>query len=777
MRRHTWGFFVFGLVLLLLLFAPWRLCVISSASDWYQWRGPEQNGVSREKNLPEKWGPDKPGQNNLVWKAPYGGRSTPIVMKGRVYLINDAGEKLNLQERVLCLNADTGKLIWEHRFNVFHTDIVNARVGWTNVIGDPVTGNVYAHGVQGMLFCFDGATGKVKWSRSLTEEYGRISGYGGRVVTPIIDDNLLIVGMINGSWGEYARGGNRFVAMDKRTGAVVWWADTGLPVKDTYYSCPVVAVIGGQRLLISGGGDGGVHAFQVRTGKKVWSLVFSAGAVNVAPVVDGNLIYIGHGEENLDSGERGRLMCLDGGEVKDGKPTIVWQNEGVQFKYPSPILNKGRLYICDDSATMYCYDAKTGKELWTHSYGRSAKGSPVFADGKIYVPAVAGEFNILKPGDDGCEVLSQVRLRSSKPRGVLAINGTPSVANGRVYFMTSEALYCLGKPGVKPASDPIPALPEEPPSAKDAKPAHLQVSPADVVLAPGGVVSFKVLLFDADGRFLRETKADWSVAAMLPPPPPPGQQPAPGVPPPTLDGKIADGRLTVGKLPSQFGGVIAKAEGLTGRARVRVAPILPYVQDFSKVPVDRTPGGWISAQGKFAVKELNGVKVLMKANTIPSAMVSRANTFITLPTVRDYTIQADVMGAKKGNDLPDMGVINKRYTLQLAGNYQQLRLLSWDAEPRIDQSISYKWKPDVWYTLKLRVEQQGDKARLLGKVWERGQEEPKDWTVTFDDPAPNTEGSAGLYGNAKGVGGPKDPGTAAYFANVKITPNNAKQPK
>src|SRR5437879_3937665 len=104
----------------LLLAAVFVVTGYVHATDWYRWRGPGQNGVSPEKNLPEKWSPDpKAADNNLVWKAPYGSRSTPIVLNGRVYLINDAGEGATEQERVLCINADSGKLEWEYRFNVF----------------------------------------------------------------------------------------------------------------------------------------------------------------------------------------------------------------------------------------------------------------------------------------------------------------------------------------------------------------------------------------------------------------------------------------------------------------------------------------------------------------------------------------------------------------------------------------------------------------------------------------------------------------------------------
>jgi len=755
--------------------------------DWPEMRGPEQNGVARDKNLPDSFSPDPNDKDgNLIWKQPFGGRSTPVVMNGRVFVINpttegvSAEERLHLEERVMCFDADNGKVLWEHKFPIFHTDIVAARVGWTSVVGDPETDNVYAHGVQGLLFCFEGKTGKVLWQKSLTEEYGRVSGYGGRVTSPIIDGDLLILGMINSNWGEYARGGNRFVAFDKKTGDIVWWSETGLPVKFTYASVPVVAVINGERLLISGGGDGAVHAFQVRTGKKVWSYLFSTGGINPAPVVDGNYVYSSHGDENLEGGKRGMLVCLDASKVTDGKPELVWKADGKLFKFASPIVHDGKLYACDENATMYCYEAKKGKLLWHYGYGKSAKGSPVWADGKIYVNAVGGEFHIIEPGEKSAKTLFKTTIES-RLSGALEFNGGLAVANSRVYFMTSQDIYCIGLKDGKPAADPIPTRPTDGKPGADAKAAQLLVYPADVTLTPGASATFKARLYDAEGRFLREAdKVEWAPAPFLAPPPIPGQPPQVGPPPPTLAGKIeAGGKLTVSdKVPSQFGGVTAKADGLEGRARIRVAPVLPYSQDFEKVPDNRTPGGWINAQGKYLVKDLPGAgKVLMKNNTNAAPPVARANAYITLPSAKDYTVQADVMGRKKGNDLPDMGVVNSRYTLQLAGQYQQLSLAGWDALPRVDKSVPFAWKPDVWYTLKFTVEpaKDGSKATIKGKAWEKGKEEPKDWTITFEDPVPYTEGAGGLYGYATGIE-ETVPGTEIYYDNVKITPNHGAKP-
>ena len=757
-------------------FSIWTVADVR-AGDWYSWRGPHQNGVSNETGLPDKWSPNPQApDNNLVWKAPYGGRTTPIVMNGRVYLINDCGEGVNEQERVMCFNADTGEKTWEYKFNVFHTDIVSDRVGWTNMAGDPETGNVYAHGVQGLLFCFD-KDGKVLWSHSLTEEYGRVSGYGGRTTSPIVDGDLVIISMLNSSWGEYARGGNRFVAFDKRTGAVIWWGETGFQPKDTYYSSPVVAEIGGQRLLISGGGDGGVHAFKVNTGQKVWSYIFGTGAVNCSPVVDGNFVYIGHGDENSDANVQGRVICLDASKVKDGKPALVWQKLGVKVKFSSPIIHEGRLYVCDDVAKLFCFDAKTGKQLWSKSYGRNGMGSAVLADGKIFVGSVNSQFRILKPDDKTCQILHTQTFHSKNGPDV-EINGSPAVANGRVYFMTNEELYCIGKKDGTSSTVAIATKAEPRGGETTGKPSHLQVIPADVVVHPGEHVSLKVRLFDDHGNFLHEAKADWKLGPMLPPPPPPGAKPAPtgspGAAPPALQGEITtDGTLTVAKAPpGQFGNVIAAAAGLTGRARVRVVPGIGYRQDFEKVPAERTPGGWVNTQGKFAVKEKDGSKVLVKLAVNPSPLVARANAFIAMPNLTDYTIQSDVMGTKKKEDMPDLGVVANRYTLMLAGNTQKLRLISWDALPRVDKTIVWPWKPNIWYTMKLTVNVEGDKALIRGKVWPKGESEPTAWTIEFEDPTPNKEGSPALYANAVGID--ENPGTEIYYDNVSITPNASK---
>src|SRR5262249_38269763 len=169
-----------------------------------------------------------------------------------------------------------------------------------------------------------------------------------------------------------------------------------------------------------------------------------------------------------------------------------------------------------------------------------------------------------------------------------------------------------------------------PPEATPGEPAFLQVLPADVALPPGDFVNYRARLFDKNGRFLREVKAKWSLGPMLAPEATVGLPKPPKINPPPLKGELtSDGKLTVPKdIPAQYGTVIAKAEGLTGQGRVRQFPTLPYRQDFEKVPIGRTPPGWINTQGKFAVRKENGSNVLVKLATSTNPLFARAEAII-----------------------------------------------------------------------------------------------------------------------------------------------------
>lgn len=771
----------------------------ANAADWTHWRGPNQTGSTDAKNLPDEWDYRTVGKNNLIWKQPFGCRSTPMVMNGRVIITGASGEvpgvptqaeKLTIGERVAAFDAAKGTPLWEKKFNVFHTDIVTNRLGWAPLAGDPKNDLVYAHTTAGFLVCLKGATGELVWRRQLTEEMGRVTGYGGRVGGgPIFDSGLVIVGIVNASWGNHAPGTNRWVAFDGMTGAVVWISETPQTgIKGTYYSNPVVAVINGERILISGGADGGVHAFQVATGKRVWSFPFCALVVNPSPVVDGNLVYISHGEDNLpDEAEGkggsalGKIVCLDASQITNGKPKVVWEySKGVRWGLSSMAIHDGKLYVPDDFAKLYCFDAKKGgKELWKYSYGTVSRGAPLIADGKIYISETNAKFHVIKL-KEGKEAPDEAETNTinfrGKGTGFVESNSTPSVGKGVIYLATRDELYCIG---TGKGTEPSPAK-EAPEPKDDQKVAQVAVFPAEVTLKPGESIQFSVRAFTAKGQPVMTRQAivgEWSLPV---PPLPKGAT----TPPPALDAQQENGKVTVNaKKAAQQGYVMFKTpEGLTAQARVRVAPdaTMAYKQDFEIPPVGAVPGGWVNAQAKFRIEEIDDEgkknKVLVKVNNDSRPPLARANAYITTPWATNYTIEADMRGIEAPNkkgQLPDMGIVAGRYTLILDGktdgDKRFARLVSWEALPRVNEQAELTWKSGVWYRTKLSYEVKDGKGIVKAKVWERSKPEPEKWLIEFTDPMPNPEGAAALYGYISNID--DTPGASIQYDNVAITPN------
>ena len=712
---------------------------LAAASDWAEWRGPARDGVSSEKNLPVKWSPTG---DNLAWKVPYGGRSAPIVMGDRVYLQNGAGQGETLQERVMCFNADTGKLLWEHRFNIYLSDVPPHRIGWASPAGDPTTGNVYILGVGGNLIGLN-RDGKVIWERSLGEDFGLLTTHGGRTVSPIIDGDLVIISGVTFMWGQHGRGGHRFMAFDKKTGETMWISSPGQRPYDTTYAPPIIANVNGMRLLIQGASDGMVHAIKPQTGEPVWRYEISKRGLNTGVVVRGTTAILTHSEENLDSSEMGRMVAIDATAKGDVKPEQVkWTIKGWQGGFSSPVIDGDRLYQIDNGANLGAFDLNTGKQLWLQNLGTIQKASPVFADGKLYVGTENGRFFILKPSATGCEILDQDALGSeAHPEAIIA---SAAVSNGRVYVVSDSGLYAIGKKSTTSSSAPAPPSSAVGSSVSSNPVTHVQVVPTELILKPGDKVNFRARLFDAQGNFIREEQAaTWSLDQ--------------------LKGTVTNGQFTVaGDAINQAGWVKATVDGVSGSANVRVFPPLPWNETFDSVAVNAAPASWVSMTMKFGVRDQNGNKVLAKL-TEGSSLLSRSRAYIGPSDWSNYTVESDVLATTKRRQQGDAGVIAQRYVLTLYGNSQMLHLEPWQPETARTKTIPYAWKPDTWYRLKLQVENLPDgKTRARGKVWPASEAEPAAWMIERIDPIPNRQGAPGIFGNGL---------AELYFDNVKVYAN------
>ena len=120
------------------------------SADWPEWRGPTRDGVSAETSLPDGW---SPGGENLAWRIPIGGRSSPVAFRDRLYLLTTSGDPATTQERLVAVDAASGKVLWERKFSVYLSDVPQHRAAWASPAVDPETGNIYAFTVGAQLFC------------------------------------------------------------------------------------------------------------------------------------------------------------------------------------------------------------------------------------------------------------------------------------------------------------------------------------------------------------------------------------------------------------------------------------------------------------------------------------------------------------------------------------------------------------------------------------------------------------------------------------------------
>ncbi len=711
------------------------LATFASAEDWPYWRGPQFNGSSQATGLIEDWDPKGGEGSNVIWqREDLGGRSTPIVFKNRLYTIVRSNPATPTEgEKVVCVDATTGETIWENEFNVYLSDVPDTRVGWSSCLVDPETGKIYALGVCGTFQCIDGETGKTLWKLPLHEQFGLLSTYGGRTNFPVICDDLVIISAIVIGWGDMAKPAHRFFGIDKSTGTIVWFKGTRLLPYDTTYSAPTVTTLKGQKALVFGSGDGAVWALQPRTGETIWQYKFSRRGLNVSPLVVGDRVFASHSEENLVNTTMGAVVGLDAsldGDITDTGE--LWRLDELMAGKSSPVSKDGRLYVCDDRGKLHVLDMETGDKIGKrYNLGTIMRSSPLLADGKIYAITQGGRWHILELDEDrGVKKLSKGKLLPGDES-----HASPICANGKIYLQTSGRLYCLGTPTAASgaaAGNSADALPKEV-ALTDMTPAHLQVVPCELLLKPGDKQTFEVRLYNRLGQFLKKSEAEFSVDEPL-----------------TFSGSEMSIPANATHLAAN---ITATAEGLTGKARVRVVPGLPWKFDFEDIAVSPTtkkgepPITWVGCRYRHVIREVDGNKVMVKITTIPKG--TRSRCWFGHPSLHDYTIQADVRGSQANGRMPDIGLTAQGYALDLQGANQALQIRSWVPQLRMASTVDYAWQADKWYTMKLRAETGDNKVNLYGKIWEKGQPEPDAWSVQAEDLSPNLTGSPGLFGNAK----------------------------
>ena len=462
------------------------------AEDWSQFRGPNGSGVSSSTGLPVEFGRGK----NLLWQTALpAGHSSPVLTRDRIFVTAHTNEKENYKLLVICLDRQTGKVLWQR-------EVPRSRAGrLQNVNGpaspSPVTdgSNVYVFFQEFGLVSFDGA-GKERWKLALGP-FNMFYGFG---ASPILVDDKVILPVDQDSPSSYV------IAVDKNNGRVRWKVDR--PVVISGYSTPIVyqPAQGPKQIVIPESFQ--LSAYSVEDGKRVWWVRGLACEMKSIASHDGEYLYVnGWGfpqnqagqqiktipfnealvafDKNSDkqiaksevsgsepmnkmlrggfeafdtdrdeklndkdwevframmASENGLLSIRMGGNGDQTSTAIRWRYQKPVPQVPSTLLYKGVLYMINDSGILLSFDPATGKVMKQgRLHGAIDKyfSSPVAADDKVFLIGVNGAVSVLKAAGEW-EVLAVNELDDE-------CYATPAIADGRIYIRTRSALSCFGK--------------------------------------------------------------------------------------------------------------------------------------------------------------------------------------------------------------------------------------------------------------------------------------------------------------------------------------------
>lgn len=398
------------------------------ASNWPQWRGLGNDGISNEKNVPTEWNEKK----NVAWKLklPGMGSGTPAVWGDHIFVTAEDSSDLY----AICVST-AGKELW--RKNIGPSDGKRGRNESNEASPSPSTDGKRAYFFFGTgdLACFD-FEGKEVWIINVQDRYGKmVFQHGGIHATPVLHRDRLYLQLLN-------RNGTYVVALDKATGKEVWKisrASDGVGEGKEVYASPTIGNNGKEDYLIVHGNDYAT-GHSLKDGSEIWRV----GGLNDKERYNSQFRFVTSPTATAD------LIVVPsckGGPVLGIKPDatglVTGDSSAELWRYNrtpdvcSPLVVDGLVYLCGDGI-LTCIDAKTGKEYYkerTHS--GIFRGSPTYADGKVYLPCQDGTVTVVKAGKT-FEVLATNELSDR-------INATLVVADGHIYIRGWESLYSIGK--------------------------------------------------------------------------------------------------------------------------------------------------------------------------------------------------------------------------------------------------------------------------------------------------------------------------------------------
>ncbi len=359
-----------------------------TAEHWPQWRGPLLNGLSAETNLPVRWSKTE----NIAWKLalPAWSGSTPIVWGDRIFLNVAEGGNLWLW----CVDRARGAVLWKRRLGGGDTRMQKQNMSSPSPVTDGE--HVWALTGTGVIKAFD-FEGSELWSRDIQRDYGRFGLQWGYGSSPLLFEDSLYVQVLHGNDTDDP---SYVLRISKANGRTIWRVERPTSARresPDAYTTPALLRYGTAVEIVISGGDV-VTGHDTNNGRELWR----ANGLNpdndgsqrivASPVIHGELIF-------APSRERPLLALKPGGRGDVSRSHVLWRfMNGPDV--PTPVTDGSYLYVINDRGIMWCLDAKTGQEVYGRQRLRSAtySGSPVLADGKIYITDEDGVTSVVQAG-------------------------------------------------------------------------------------------------------------------------------------------------------------------------------------------------------------------------------------------------------------------------------------------------------------------------------------------------------------------------------------------
>ena len=403
------------------------------ADNWPQWRGPQRNGLSSEKNLPVKWTQTE----GVAWKLemPALSGSTPIVWGDRIFLnvadaLPDAGEKPSLH--LWCVDRAKGTILWRRDLGGGNRMQRKQNQSTPSPVTDGT--NVWVMTGTGILKAFD-FSGKELWARDIQKDYGQFGlnwGYGS---SPLLHADSLYVQVLHGMRTDDP---SYLLRIDKATGKTIFRVERPTNARmesPDAYTTPALLQYNNATEIVLTGGDV-VTGHDPATGKELWR----ADGLNptndpnfrivASPVVFGDLII-------APTRERPMLVLKAGGRGDVTKSHLLWTFE-MGPDVPTPVTDGKHVYVINDRGIMACLEARTGREIYARQRLKPGtySASPVLADGHIYITNEDGLTSVVKAGPE-----FQVVAENDFNDYTLS---SPAVSNGQIFFRTTKYLWAIG---------------------------------------------------------------------------------------------------------------------------------------------------------------------------------------------------------------------------------------------------------------------------------------------------------------------------------------------